>query len=137
MFLGRLIVAGIVLIVLQGCNEISDGEASFSRSDCIVRIDVIWPTGTTYDEKVDIVNKVRTPDSLRKVVAGYMIKSEGSPDSIYIQFYPDGCGRKHDLAEDFMRGVGQEVSGMPQHNVSNDRISPSTKTIDLKGAVWR
>ena len=137
MFLDKVSILVIVLISLLSCNAESYDSDMFSRSDCIVRVDLTWPSDASCDKRIDVINEVRTPSKLKKVVAGYAIESDGSPDSIYMQFFPSGCGKKRVMAEEFLRGVSRSIPDFPPYNVSNERIYPSTKTIDLSGPSWR
>jgi len=136
MFPGKVFIPGVALVAFLNCNSESEDGAAPSRPDCIVRVDLTWPAGVSYDEKIDVINEVRAPSKLKKLVAGYAIESDGSPDSIYLQFFPGGCGNKSALAEEFMGGLSQLIPGLPPYHVSSDRIYPSTKTIELNGPSW-
>ncbi len=136
MFLDKVSIIVIVLVSLLSCNVKSNDSDTYSRSDCIVRVDLTWPSDASFDKRIDVINEVRTPSKLKKVVAGYTIDSDGSPDSIYIQFFPSGCGKKRVMAEEFLRGVSRSIPDFPPYNVSNDRIYPSSKTIELNGPSW-
>jgi len=99
------------VFLLQGCNSSDESKAVYSRSDCIVRIDFHWPDNFSYDEKVDVKHEVRTPASLRGIVAGYTFPIKERSDSIYIQYFPRGCDQKYELSEKFLDEQRSKIDG--------------------------
>ncbi|MEJ1415510.1 MAG: hypothetical protein RNU03_01275 [Candidatus Sedimenticola sp. (ex Thyasira tokunagai)] len=126
-----------VVFLLQGCNSSDESEAVYSRSDCIVRVDLYWPDTFSYDDKVDVTNEIRIPASLRGIAAGYAIPVKGEPDLIYIQYFPQGCDKKHDLSEKFFNELRSKINDFPSFVISKDLILPSTRTIKLTGSAWK
>ncbi len=134
----KLILVFLISFVVTACSA-NDGADKYSRSDCIVEVELTW--------SVDGVDKVKTINLLAGAIddaesigyrgpypAGFTFQDGDS--KLYIQYFSE-CESRTSNAERMLDIVAKELlNGKAKYIITLNRISPAVKTIMLEGDAW-
>lgn len=132
----RLLVLSFI-IVLSACTT---DDILPSRSDCILKVEFEFlgeenKKNRSYNK---LITKLSELNSSLYDVDIAAIRSYVEDGVLYLQF-ASNCEQKSDMGRLIVDialsdlGYGDYFS----YQVSDKRISPGTKTIDVRGAIWR
>ena len=135
----QLQMACAVVGALSGLPSSASPERSPvlpTRSECISYFSVSWVS-----ESFDEIEKAHSflNDIIRTRVdnlplAGLMF---GNREQNYYVQYSARCQQKAELTEELLRRWRLAFPNLPSTVLGNERVTPSTKTIQVTGPAWR
>ena len=128
------LICVISSLLLFSCSE----QTSYTRKDCIVRIDIDSPLTQQAREKAISTATDAIYSSPDKTYKGSFpsLAINQTRDSIYMQFASE-CEAKYQMAKELVQLRMQPASiDSFQLTVSSDIVLPSTETIWVKGDAW-
>lgn len=136
----NIILLVLVLLVSASCAE-ANVEKYFSRSDCIVKVELDWPNGVTREQKNKTIGLVISYISKSNRASKFPIFSLSVPyldrNSMYIVF-SERCDTRLALAQEFMKKYLQiDVKNFPKYKVLSDVIQPGLETVEFSGPYWK
>lgn len=128
----------LFFIFISSCSEAQSKLPS--RAECIVRVDFVDEQILGHElEEIYPAVSAAIRQSNRK---GFSVKppSLAIPSDnrkvIYLQ-YKEKCSERFRLTTElFSSYVKKSVNSLPKYEISRDRISPSSSTIDVQGIYW-
>ena len=114
------------------------GKPTYSRQDCLIRVDVIFPASSGMrvlgDSPISISTVLADKIQLNHLpVAG--LSHPPDDTKIYLQFM-DRCEEKHELTAWLVNGIMGDYRGLAWFVVSDDVISPGWDTMVSGGPWW-
>ena len=114
-------------------------KPQFSRSDCMVRIDIVYPGDPSYDmidEMAAAISSTFTRTLIDKhlPVASHGINSHNM--NAHYTLFSQVCDRKVEMVVEMVAAYEKEYPDGAQLSISQSRIYPSIDTILARGDWW-
>ena len=103
-----------------------------ARADCIAGAELLW--ADEEGDRVGILNQLSDLFGLTKEypVAGQSIRER---ERIYIIFARN-CAMKDQMMDQILTIYRENIPGFPPYRIIEERVEPSTKTIEVYGDEW-
>lgn len=129
----------VLLLISAACSGAVD-DALPSRTDCIVKIDMQWPTDMAVSMREKIIDEIGTAILLSAAKGGPDISADlalprHERDVMYLQF-KQACDHRLEHASNLATYVYRTVNRAPTMVVSDQKIEPGPDTIEVWGATW-
>lgn len=136
-----LILLALLATGLLFFSDVAD-EPLYSRQDCIQKVVFDWGDRSSPEiEEVisEMAGALRNEWAIKGPNAIANIPDYSFPyakrNELYLQ-YREGCERKRTQTVELFEQV-LAPSGMPDYIVTDEQVTPSPKTIDVRGEHWK
>ena len=125
-----------VTVSVSACADLP----RYKRSDCIVRINVEWPSGMNEETKEDSIRSIadavrKAPDlGFNRIQPSSAIQGD-KRQFVYYQF-KDDCEHRIENAETLLSHVRRELGNQPSLTVDPGSFEPGVDTIRSSGPWW-
>ena len=111
----------------------------FSRSDCLIRVDVEYPGELTADEINRMGAFVHWVFGDTILERRYPVASQGwgyKDDYSYYILFTQKCDRKHEMVAQMVRDYEDKHPDEIRLTISSERVFPSIRTLLVEGDAW-
>lgn len=134
----KLHIIIITLLFLLGCDQ--EEQSLFSRSQCIVEVELNWIDSVKNAEKQELLGLISNSfgkeflDNYQLTPPSMSYKGEDN-EYIYLQYRED-CLRKHEITQDLLSRITPRFRGFVEFSVYEGMVYPGVNTIDVQGRSW-
>lgn len=135
---------GILLSMIVMVSAVACGEPAAvhlpSRSECIVKINLHWPSGADSAERERIIEEISSAVMFSAARGGPEVRTNqafprAERSVMYLQFEA-ACRERIENTENLLAYVKSVVPKTPEVSISNELVEPGSDTIDVWGPAW-